>query len=408
MTSATPRAARAPATWTKIGFDDGQLLQLLFNALLIRHRQEPPVKNFRWAVNRLHDLRRLERGRRKYGGSWVAHLARFVALTRARQFSPDEIFLLGLTDPAVCDAEIDRYVSKETMLARQLALNPREHHRLTEDKLVFHAHCQQHGLPTPAVLAAWGAGCSGDDAVAVARTDGEWLDICARLVADDLVLKPVAGVHGEGVVLLKRCGEVFVDHSGNTVDARDLLATMRASDYRDWILQQRLYAHPDMVAFTGSDKLQTARVVTWIDDDGSARVAFAWLRVIRDAQAFDNFNFGVSGNFVATVDLADGTLQYALAGAADGLGLVEVERHPASGRAFRGFAVPHAREMFRLALRAAECFRPLRTIGWDLAIARSGVALIEGNVTWDPLPTRASLVSCLQSPQRSAPRHEHV
>ena len=41
--------------------------------------------------------------------------------------------------------------------------------------------------------------------------------------------------------------------------------------------------------------------------------------------------------------------------------------------------------------RAARAFAPLRTIGWDVAITPDGPSLIEGNVTWDPLPTKRDL-----------------
>jgi hypothetical protein len=37
-----------------------------------------------------------------------------------------------------------------------------------------------------------------------------------------------------------------------------------------------------------------------------------------------------------------------------------------------------------LVFRAARLFLPLRTIGWDVAIAPDGPILMEGNAYWDP------------------------
>jgi hypothetical protein len=58
-----------------------------------------------------------------------------------------------------------------------------------------------------------------------------------------------------------------------------------------------------------------------------------------------------------------------------------------------GFTIPNGQQMFEMVQHAAVCFAPLRTIGWDVAITPDGFALVEGNVTWDPLPTREDLAA---------------
>ena len=67
-----------------------------------------------------------------------------------------------------------------------------------------------------------------------------------------------------------------------------------------------------------------------------------------------------------------------------------------------------------LALRTAEAFAPLRTVGWDIAPVPGGAELIEGNAWWgasaDPdgrlLPVRAALEDAIRekaAPVRTVP-----
>jgi hypothetical protein len=70
-----------------------------------------------------------------------------------------------------------------------------------------------------------------------------------------------------------------------------------------------------------------------------------------------------------------------------------------TGASFAEFRVPFIEDVRDLVTRAALAFTPLRTIGWDVAITDAGPSLIEGNVTWDPLPTRQDLRRIAESLQ---------
>ncbi len=301
--------------------------------------------------------------------------------------------MLGLLDPALSPADLDRCVSKEAMLARQSAVNPRAYFSLTEDKLVFYQQCIDNDLPTPRILGIRSDRGDWPGEIPVVNDDAGWQDLLANLDVSEFVIKPIDGVHGESVMLLERSNGGFKTHADQHTDTAGILAEMQASDYSHWMMQERLHAHPDIVALSGSSNLQTARVVTWIDDSGTAQVIFAWLRIIGSGEAFDNFNFGAAGNFVATIDLDTAAVRYVLGVAPDGHGLVETSTHPSTGMDMPGFSVPHGLQMFEIAKRAAACFVPLRTVGWDVAISPDGIALVEGNVTWDPLPTKENLAA---------------
>jgi hypothetical protein len=165
---------------------------------------------------------------------------------------------------------------------------------------------------------------------------------------------------------------------------------MRRSVHSGWLVQRRLWPHRTLIDLAGTDAMQTIRVVTCADRHGPTRVLLAWLRINGGRTVFDNFNFGAAGNLVGAIDLATGGLKYVLQAASGGIGLATVDRHPVTRAEFSRFAVPAFSGMTSLMVRAADAFRPLGTLGWDVAVTDEGPSLIEANWTWDPLPLSES------------------
>jgi hypothetical protein len=348
------------------------------------------ARSHRWLRRRFAELAQLRATARASGTSIISALPKYARLVLAESYSPAEVFMLGFVGQASPVAEAN-FISKERMLAVQQRVNPRDCFDFTEDKLVFFARCVEHGLPTPRVRAAFSTEPCQAGSVPVAHDGAQLAAILAADEPWDLVFKPVAGVHGHGVRILRLDHGTFTDSNGARYTADDLVALVAQSDYRSWLAQDRLYPHRALAALSGSPFLQTARVVSCVDRNGSVRVPIAWLRLIAGAGPFDNFNFGASGNMVATVDLATGQIDHVLAPGEPGRGVVEAWRHSATGALFADFTLPFATEIRDLVVRAARAFTPLRTIGWDVAITETGPSLIEGNVTWDPLPTKRNL-----------------
>jgi hypothetical protein len=87
---------------------------------------------------------------------------------------------------------------------------------------------------------------------------------------------------------------------------------------------------------------------------------------------------------VGEICLATGRINWMRTARPDGVGLVEVTRHPVTGAVLPGFQLPLWPEACALARRAALSFRPLLTVGWDIAFTPDGPLLIEGNAWWDP------------------------
>lgn len=343
-----------------------------------------------WMRRRISDFGRLFQAVRASRAGVHEAVPRCLRLVLREKYSPTELSMLGLLGSAPLIREAT-FVSKRQMLARQLLVNPRACFSYTENKLVFFRRCVDNGLATPRVFAALcRKPCNAGDIPVVENPSG-LMGLLAPAAPCDFIFKPVAGVHGEGVRLFRYDGRIFTSPDGATHSAEDIFAHAAQSRYTNWIFQDRLRPHRDLAGLSGSDYLQTARVVSYVDHHGEARVLIAWLRIIGGASVFDNYNFGTSGNLVGTIDVASGRLEHVLAPGQPGVGLVERTHHPRTGAAFSDFTIPFMREICELVTRAARAFLPLRTIGWDVGITDAGPSLIEGNVTWDPLPTRRNL-----------------
>lgn len=319
---------------------------------------------------------------RKYRVNPVVAATRYWGLYRERRFSPNEIHFLRLLDPAV---DLTTVISKEELLAVQHRLNPKALHALTEDKLAFHRHCVEAKLPVPRIFAIHDASDPGNEHFTMLRDANDWTRFLDDPPAPAFILKPVDGVHGEGVVRFSRTGEGWQNHAGVPVTARDILAHIAAWDYRRWIVQALVIGNAQLRELSGASGLQTIRVVTITEDNGDVTVVAARLRLIAGDSAHDNFDYGRTGNLIANLDVATGEIRSVIGGSGDPCAITQVTKHPRTGAPLIGYRVPQWPQARDLVQRAARAFVPLRTIGWDVAITDDQPCLIEANVTWDTL-----------------------
>lgn len=340
-----------------------------------------------WLSRRIQDTKDFWLATRVHQASVVPSALRYLRLALKEGYSPAEIIMLGLLDPSEPAKSTQNEISKSKMLILQEQINPRETFALTEDKLVFSRHCRDRGLPTPEILAICCERQGRDFGLTQLRTVAELAAFLDRFLVDDMVLKPVHGVHGQGVLILTRKGHGYQDvGGGKNYDAAALTQFMKQFPYSEWMLQERLFGHPDLCALSNTDSMQTARIVTYMSAPQQPAIVGARLRIIASGAGYDNFNFGASGNLLATIDPEQGVLANVLGVPEKHRGTQHVSNHPRSGRLLEGFRLPDWDGVRSLALQAAQAFWPLRTIGWDIAFTSTGPSLIEGNVTWDPLP----------------------
>jgi len=351
-----------------------------------------------------HALRAIRRAVGIHHASYRASLARFVRLYR-RDFSPHEIEYYDLLDPAFSDELLEHVLSRQELIELDKRYVVGSYLCLTSDKTVFYSVCRAAGLPIPELIAVFdrprGWTCDG----ATPQTPEEWYEVFARL-PEHFVIKPALGLQGFGFAAYHRDGDRFLGNDGRprtSVELHDdLLAigkqNLFAGGYshhslrlRDGshkvILQERLRPHREIAEMTGSSALSTCRVTTLVGDDGEPSVLATALRVVVGTNATDNFVHGDNGNLWASVDEVEGRISDAFGLAPDGRRLERRNRHPTTGIELTDFRIPRWDEVKSLALRLALTFRPHAMVSWDIAVTDRVVAVIEGNVGGQMIPT---------------------
>lgn len=65
------------------------------------------------------------------------------------------------------------------------------------------------------------------------------------------------------------------------------------------------------------------------------------------------------------------------------MGLTKYESHPVTKTQIVGFKIPYWEEIIKMVTEAAWIVPQVRTVGWDIAVTKSGPLIIEGNDNWN-------------------------
>lgn len=248
---------------------------------------------------------------------------------------------------------------------------------LTEDKLLFSEYATSRGVRVPRVLAAVGPATAPRGVRLLASPDALETYLHETPI-EDFVVKPIAGVQGHAILSLgQRLGTTAEWRSlpsGATLDARAIAEHCRRFPRHQFVVQERLAAHPTLAALSPG-VLSTIRLVTIRDPE--TRIVAAVLRVGRGNSAADNLH---QSGIAVTVDLETGQCL----DATEVVDLVPrpIRTHPSSGRPLVGFRLPEWEAAKALVRSAAEEFWFCPTLGWDVAITDRGPVVVETNRLW--------------------------
>ena len=135
------------------------------------------------------------------------------------------------------------------------------------------------------------------------------------------------------------------------------------------IVEEFVEQHPVMSSvYQGS--VNTVRIVTLLDKG----VFVPLYALVRFGRYGSNDNFK-TGGVLAGVNLKTGTV---FTDAVDKDGN-RYETHPVSGAAFKGLQIPHWDEVLRITEAALRHQEHINYVGWDVAICKDKVVIIEGN-----------------------------
>lgn len=189
----------------------------------------------------------------------------------------------------------------------------------------------------------------------------EWLDLSK--VDDDafyaflakygrIIMKPYGGSGGKGIFI------VDISETGSS--------QIRVSDYRDYIAEELLHQHPDLERINPSS-VNTLRVMTF-----QGEIISATLKVGQHGAVVDNMcSNGLYGN----IDLETGiTDSYFM-----DIGLSLYERHPETQEKLIGISIPNWSMVQDTVKQAAQLLEKVQYVGWDVAVLKDRVAIIEAN-----------------------------
>jgi hypothetical protein len=294
---------------------------------------------------------------------WLRLLQRYIF----DQFSLQEIRAYAVLASDVVDT-YPVLISKEGSLKKLARINSQRLQWQTENKEKFYEICESRGIGFPKVCAIIGGGRQ------------TW----KHELPTDFICKDIAGAYGSGFAVFKRIGvdEVKVNN-GPTEKLESVLQRLTAGGSK-LLLQERLFDHPDLQAISGRPTLQTIRIVTFRDADGTHRMLYWLIKLVIGSNISDNIAYGKTGNVIAFGDRSSGNIKAARTLHPSGAGLHTIYNHPESNRALNEFAVPLWQEAVDMVLNAHRFFPDFRALGWDVAVTPEGPKILEANAWWDP------------------------
>ena len=254
-------------------------------------------------------------------------------------------------------------------------LNPPTHRQLYRHKFVQKQRLLSTGIRTPALYGFF----HPQRGVASDGTSLCDLESVARLLRarknQTIVFKPEIGSGGAGVVCYRiEClaEQVLLLHP-LTGESEPLATRLTQLNYcgHGVVIEAFCHQHPRLAALN-PDSVNTLRI--WVTNEGNEpRVLGCFLRIGRRHVQVDNT---AAGGLICTVS-NDGVLQELSRG---DLSREMLPRHPDTGIAVRGLALPYFAEAKALALQALAAFPDMGIAGLDIAIDEQGPLVLEINL----------------------------
>jgi len=313
-------------------------------------------------------------------------VTRAIHLRYKKGYAIREAMQLGLLELNVPNSQLCKFVSKREMMRIQKSLNPAAWGPLTEDKGIFYRHCNSLEIPIPQLYAIFFHNIAGYSTNGqLLTTNQEWQIFINTILPSEFIIKPTRGSYGQGVMCFLKSGDdAFIDASSSIqYEAKDIYDMMFTAG-RDFVIQERLMNHPELMHLSDTKSLQTLRIWTFVNKKGQSRILTAFFKPIVGQNITDNHDHGRTGNLLSDIILDKGTLTSAVKFTPNASGITTVTSHPKTGISFEGFNIPLWDDVCTLAKEASLKFLPLRIIGWDIAVTPNGPYIIEGNIFADP------------------------
>ena len=272
----------------------------------------------------------------------------------------------------------------------QSILNPLEFSILTVDKLIFSQYLAKTNIPTPEVRALLGARSSIGN-IEACRTEDEIRAWLGKAGVSQIFIKPIGGTLSAGVLSLGARlddGPVWEELPlGVPITPDGVLTHLRKFErLHPFIVQDRIHPHPDLAVYS-PHILHTARITTWLDDDGRVESILPTMRIGQAGKIPADIFEGHVG-ILAPVDPDTGVMG-AAAHLVDG-SLNRITVHPTTQAPIAGKPIPNWEQAMGIVRRAARLFSFTPALGWDVGFSDKGPVIVEANYPFSITPSQAA------------------
>ena len=202
---------------------------------------------------------------------------------------------------------------------------------------------------------------------------GEYTSLIPYLKKSDLILKPIFGNKGKGVLLLKKVDDYY-EINNKKVSWDELLSIFK--NFHNYLIQEKLM----QIGFSNEinpASVNTVRIATMIDPDTQQSfIAYATHRFGSLHSGFvDN---GSQGGIAANVDTKTGTLGEALWITPKG-DKETFKLHPMSLKPIHNEHIPNWENLSNCVIEMANRMPYFKYVGWDIIFSNDEVFVLEGN-----------------------------
>ncbi len=238
---------------------------------------------------------------------------------------------------------------------------------LTEDKALFADLMNHYDIPQPVLICKFHRGFFFDPKNSFMT--GEQVDkLISSLDCDRIFLKDSVGAEGAGIHAFDKSGM-----SGYFENNTKLTSSYLLDNYpqKRLILQEGVIQSAQLASMN-PHCLNTVRVLTRYRN-GDVMIVAAMLKLGRYQKAVDNVS---QGSIMIKVDVDSGCLGTHSRTPYDS---EKLYAHPETNVRFEGVKLERWDQVREIVIRTAQSFPDIQFVGWDVAFAKNGVLIIEGN-----------------------------
>jgi hypothetical protein len=295
-----------------------------------------------------------------------------IGLIGLRGYSASDYYVLGLYKDYT---QASRFMNRHQFDTARRKWNPPVQGVFEFNKWVFGNYCMAVGIPTPKCYGLFHPQ-TGMTTEGSPLRNLEGLSALVASVNGPIVFKPIAGSHGDDVVVVDHFEAktgILTRANKQRIHLGELHRILAEKSF-PWILQAKVRQHAALAELHGSS-LNTSRIITLLGIDGRIEILGAVLRIGTGAGEVDNTT---GGGIAAPIDLGNGTCGLAISEST----IRRMARHPDTDRQIEGFIVPYWDRMKSAAVNAHQRLPFARSLGWDIAFGEDGPIILEVNGTW--------------------------